>query len=86
MSTQDCYTRYKVVKGQAAQLREYCQDCGMLLLPGETTSHQGQGHTVVTGVKNRQLKHPTQLFSPLDDNKTFAVSTLDSYNCNYEEF
>ncbi|WAR00451.1 ZCHC4-like protein [Mya arenaria] len=52
--------------------RQLCTDCGLLLLPGEAEQHEGQGHNIVTGIKNVQLKHPTELFTPLDDNKTFA--------------
>lgn len=52
--------------------RSLCIDCGLLLLPGEQKSHNGQGHTLRSNISKELLGKPSQLFKPLEDNKTFA--------------
>lgn len=50
-------------------------DCGLLLLSGETKVHEGQGHKMRSNISKEVLRRPTELFPPMEDNKTFAVST-----------
>ncbi|XP_060596629.1 rRNA N6-adenosine-methyltransferase ZCCHC4-like [Ruditapes philippinarum] len=62
--------------------RHFCTNCGLMLLPGEQKSHEGQGHTVRSNISDKMLAKPTELFTPLENNKTFAqylfsASTVD---------
>lgn len=53
--------------------RNLCLNCGLFLLPGETEVHEKQGHAIRPHISKKDLKRPTVLFPPLEDNKTFAV-------------
>ncbi|KAK3607860.1 hypothetical protein CHS0354_038289 [Potamilus streckersoni] len=50
----------------------YCHTCGLLLLPEERASHRSSGHNITSPVTRQMLHRPSQLFVPLDDNKTYA--------------
>ena len=54
--------------------RNLCINCGLLLLPDEVTEHEGQGHMIKRSLTKQMLMRPTELFAPLDNNKTYAVS------------
>ena len=51
-------------------------DCGLLLLPGEKSEHEGLGHVIKSSVTKQLLRRPTELFAPLDNNKSYAVSLV----------
>ncbi|XP_045216868.2 rRNA N6-adenosine-methyltransferase ZCCHC4-like [Mercenaria mercenaria] len=74
--------RFSEFKKLKESERYICTNCGLLLLPGERTSHEGQGHKLRSNISNEMLVKPTQLFTPLENNKTFAqylfsTSTVD---------
>ncbi|XP_005094144.1 rRNA N6-adenosine-methyltransferase ZCCHC4 [Aplysia californica] len=52
--------------------RHVCCTCGLLLLDDELSLHESQGHVVKKKVGLKQLRQSSAMFSPLDDNKTFA--------------
>lgn len=52
--------------------RRMCVECGLLLLPGEQEFHEGLGHSLTSDISDDSLKSPTQLFKPLESNKTYA--------------
>lgn len=43
----------------------------MFLLPDEEKEHEG--HDILNKIDKAMLKLPSQLFTPLDNNKTYAV-------------
>ena len=69
-----CNFRYHEFKKLKKQDRNVCMNCGLLLLPGEVTEHQG--HVIKGSVSKQLLRRPTELFTPLDNNKTYAVSSV----------
>ena len=68
--------RYHEFKNLKKSERKVCMDCGLLLLPGEINAHEGQGHVIKESVTKQLLRRPTELFTPLDNNKTYAVSPV----------
>ena len=68
------YFRFLHVKKLKKCDRNLCVQCGLLLLPGETDEHEGQGHSIKKFITKQMLRRPTELFAPLDNNKTYAVS------------
>ncbi|CAG5127551.1 unnamed protein product [Candidula unifasciata] len=64
--------RYFEFKKLSRELRSVCCTCGLLLLQEESSQHLSQKHSLRHQVGLKELKHPTSLFQPLDDNKTYA--------------
>lgn len=64
--------RYHEFKKLKKSERNVCMNCGLLLLPGEIDEHEGQGHVIKGHVTKQLLRRPTELFAPLDNNKTYA--------------
>lgn len=64
--------RFLQIKKLQKEDRNFCINCGLLLLPEETTQHEGQGHKIRRSLTKQLLKRPTELFSPFDNNKTYA--------------
>ena len=67
------FYRFLEFKNLKEPERHFCTNCGLMLLPGEQKSHEGQGHTLRSNISNEMLSKPTQLFTPLENNKTYAV-------------
>jgi hypothetical protein len=67
------FSRFCEFKELTESERHFCTNCGLMLLPGEQKSHEGQGHTVRSNISDKMLAKPTELFTPLENNKTFAV-------------
>ncbi|XP_070211348.1 rRNA N6-adenosine-methyltransferase ZCCHC4-like isoform X2 [Littorina saxatilis] len=75
--------------------RSICCTCGLLLLGGEATQHTERGHQVKHKINRAALRHPTTLFVPHEDNKTYAqylftdstvdfiLSTLENLKCTH---
>lgn len=63
--------------------RHFCTNCGLMLLPGEQKSHEGQGHTVRSNISDKILAKPTELFTPLENNKTFAQYLFSSATVDF---
>lgn len=49
--------------------RRFCQDCELLLLPGEVREHASHRSRVLSAA---QLARPSQLLRPLDNRKSHA--------------
>ncbi|GFO49788.1 Zinc finger cchc domain-containing protein 4 [Plakobranchus ocellatus] len=64
--------RYRKFRALAKTKRYVCCTCGLLLLPSEIHHHNKQGHAIKGSVQLKDLRKPSYLFAPLDDNKTFA--------------
>lgn len=64
--------RFLIFRKLPLSKRSLCCNCGLLLLPGETNQHKQQGHQIKKGVRRKDLQHPTTLFTPQEDNKTYA--------------
>ncbi|KAL5005479.1 hypothetical protein ScPMuIL_018935 [Solemya velum] len=71
-SHEECYNRLKKLKELPVDQLSFCKKCGLLLFPEETSNHEVKGHDIQFSVTSKMLNHPTELFSPLDNNKTFA--------------
>ena len=69
-----CFSRFLKFKKQQLAKRSLCCTCGLLLLSGEVTQHEEQGHQLKHRVSRAALRSPTTLFDPQEDSKTFAVS------------
>ncbi|XP_060076756.1 rRNA N6-adenosine-methyltransferase ZCCHC4-like [Ylistrum balloti] len=69
-SHQEASNRLSKFKEQASSNRQFCHTCGMVLLPGELQDHRG--HKIKSPITDKMLEKPSQLFIPLDNNKTFA--------------
>ncbi len=60
--------------------RQFCRSCGLLLGEerkrdkGNPEENCHRGHVVKVGVFEQELKEPTRLLNPVDDNKSQAVS------------
>ena len=67
------FNRYMQFRKLKPKERTLCINCGLFLLPGETEGHEARGHKIKSPISKKMMKRPTELFSPLDDNKTFAV-------------
>ncbi|XP_055877800.1 rRNA N6-adenosine-methyltransferase ZCCHC4-like isoform X2 [Biomphalaria glabrata] len=64
--------RYIEFKKQPRNNRHLCCTCGLLLLEDEVAKHQQEGHSLKQRIGLKELKSPSFLFTPLDNNKTFA--------------
>ena len=66
-----CNLSLRFVKCASLPLHEkkFCQDCQMLLLPGEAEAHSSHRSVAVTAA---QLKRPSMLLRPLDNKKSNA--------------
>ncbi|XP_059175435.1 rRNA N6-adenosine-methyltransferase ZCCHC4-like isoform X2 [Physella acuta] len=74
--------RYIKFKKLPKNNRNVCCTCSMLLLDNEVTEHREKNHVIKKNVLLKELRWPSLLFTPLDDNKTFAQylfskSTID---------
>ena len=67
------FNRYMQFRKLKPKERTLCINCGLFLLTGETERHEARGHKIKSPISKKMMKRPTELFSPLDDNKTFAV-------------
>lgn len=63
--------------------RSLCVTCGLLLLPDDLDLHKGHGHTIKSNITKPMLKHPTELFQPLDNNKTYAQYLFSSKSVDF---
>jgi len=52
--------------------RHVCCSCGLLMLPGDHVNHKPPDHVLRCRVGLKLLKRPSELFVPLENNKTFA--------------
>uniref|UniRef100_K1PYR9 General transcription and DNA repair factor IIH helicase subunit XPD n=1 Tax=Magallana gigas TaxID=29159 RepID=K1PYR9_MAGGI len=59
-----------VLKGIHKNERQLCRTCGLFLLPDEEKEHED--HNILNKINKALLKLPSQLFTPLDNNKTYA--------------
>ncbi|XP_052282119.1 rRNA N6-adenosine-methyltransferase ZCCHC4-like isoform X2 [Dreissena polymorpha] len=75
--------RYFKVKRLDKAKRFLCVNCGLLLLQNEVEKHKILGHVLRNPIPNKLLKTPTLLFSPLEDNKTFAQYLFDDRTVNF---
>ncbi|CAL1526091.1 unnamed protein product [Lymnaea stagnalis] len=71
-SHKDLRNRYFQFKKLPRSSRSVCCTCGRLLLEGELSDHAKKGHLLKHKVGLKDVKQPSFLFKPLDDNKTFA--------------
>lgn len=55
----------------------------MLLLGSEVTEHKEKNHVLKSNVLLKELRWPSVLFTPLDNNKTFAVSLKKMFFISY---
>ncbi|KAM9836824.1 rRNA N(6)-adenosine-methyltransferase ZCCHC4 [Aulostomus maculatus] len=62
-------TRFRKFASVPLHERRFCQDCQILLLPGELTAHTTHRYTAIT---TAQLKRPSMLLRPLDNKKSNA--------------
>ena len=73
-----CAPRFLKFKKQPLSKRWLCCTCGLLLLEGEVKQHGEQGHEIKHRILHAALRRPTTLFTPHEDNKTFAVCGCES--------
>ncbi|RUS80728.1 hypothetical protein EGW08_011514, partial [Elysia chlorotica] len=64
--------RFRKFRALPRNKRHVCCTCGLLLLPSEISDHERQDHEMKRRVLLKDLRKPSFLFSPLDNNKTFA--------------
>ncbi|KAK3728056.1 hypothetical protein RRG08_022108 [Elysia crispata] len=64
--------RFRRFRALPKSKRHVCCTCGLLLMPPEIQDHERQGHMIRSKVLLKDLRKPSFLFSPLDNNKTFA--------------
>ncbi|XP_069137703.1 rRNA N6-adenosine-methyltransferase ZCCHC4-like [Argopecten irradians] len=69
-SHQEAHNRFSKFKDLCSSNRQFCQTCGLFLLPGELEGHKD--HRIKSPITEEMMERPTRLFSPLDNNKTFA--------------
>ena len=68
-------SRFRRFRALPKEKRHVCCSCGLLLLPIEIQDHERQSHLIKNKVPLKDLKRPSFLFKPLDNNKTYAVSS-----------
>jgi len=71
-SHHDMRKRYHKFRKLAQSDRHVCCSCGLLMLREDWATHQAPEHVIRQGVGRQLLKCPSDLFTPLDNNKTFA--------------
>ncbi|XP_041360423.1 rRNA N6-adenosine-methyltransferase ZCCHC4-like [Gigantopelta aegis] len=71
-SKQDLWERFQQFAELPKKDRHVCQSCGVFLLPSNQLNHSGQGHTIKHQIDDSLVRRPSQLFHPLNDNKTYA--------------
>ncbi|XP_076440714.1 rRNA N(6)-adenosine-methyltransferase ZCCHC4-like [Babylonia areolata] len=59
-------------KKQGLSKRCLCSTCGLLLLAEEVMEHEDKGHCIKRRITKAALQHPTTLFEPQEDNKSYA--------------
>ena len=66
-----CYSSLRFRKFASLRLDEkkFCQDCQMLLLPGDLSAHSTHKSTAITAA---QLRRPSMLLRPLENKKSNA--------------
>lgn len=79
----DLHKRFLLFKKLPHSKRTLCCTCSLLLLPAEIDAHNNPTHhTLKTGITHEDLRRPSTLFSPQENNKTlaqylFSESTVD---------
>ncbi|XP_039607534.1 rRNA N6-adenosine-methyltransferase ZCCHC4 [Polypterus senegalus] len=75
------YTRYRHFISLPLIHRRFCQDCQLLLLPGDWDEHSS--HSVLCDISVGQLRRPSQLLHPLENKKTNAQYLFAERSCMF---
>ncbi|GFS02167.1 zinc finger CCHC domain-containing protein 4 [Elysia marginata] len=82
-SHKEARIRFRSFKALPKTKRYVCCTCGLLLMPSEIQDHERQGHLVKGKITLRNLKKPSFLFTPLDNNKTYAQYLFSSKTVDF---
>ncbi|KAF3697522.1 Zinc finger CCHC domain-containing protein 4 [Channa argus] len=77
---QEYCTRFKKFASLPLDEKKFCQDCQILLLPGEHENHSTHRCTAVTAA---QLRRPSMLLHPLDNKKSNAQYLFTDHSSHF---
>lgn len=72
--------RFKKFASLPLDDKKFCQDCQLLLLPGEHEAHSSHRSTAVTAA---QLRRPSVLLRPLDNKKSNAQYLFTDHSSHF---